>query len=305
MRNIGADVAVGDWVVPPATGNGSSTCSSAARRSCVGRRSRVPGRRPHRRRQHRRRVPVPLVRRRAEPAPSRARARAGVRQRCRPVVLLTKADLVDDPEPARRELQEVALGVPVLVSSGRTPNGLDELRRPAWCRAAPSPSSAPAVSASRRSSTRCSASSARRPRRCAATTAAGTPPWRPSCCAVPDDGGWLIDTPGIRALSLWLSGQGIERAFVDVFELMDQCRFRDCKHDREPGCAVRLAIEEGRLDPDRFDNLERLVAEEAALEEEQRANSGSPTAAAGHRPRRPSPTDPSVRRWSSAAGPDG
>ena len=86
---------------------------------------------------------------------------------------------------------------------------------------------------------------------------------------VPDDGGWLIDTPGIRALSLWLSGHGIEQAFVDVFELMDQCRFRDCKHDREPGCAVRLAIEEGRLDPERFDNLERLVAEEAALEQEQ------------------------------------
>ena len=86
---------------------------------------------------------------------------------------------------------------------------------------------------------------------------------------VPDDGGWLIDTPGIRALSLWLSGHGIEQAFVDVFELMDQCRFRDCKHDREPGCAVRLAIEEGRLDPERFENLERLVAEEAALEQEQ------------------------------------
>ena len=52
---------------------------------------------------------------------------------------------------------------------------------------------------------------------------------------------------------------------------MDQCRFRDCKHDQEPGCAVRLAIEEGRLDPERFHNLERLVAEEAALEDEQRA----------------------------------
>ena len=84
-------------------------------------------------------------------------------------------------------------------------------------------------------------------------------------------GGWVIDTPGVRALSLWHSGQGIERAFADVFELMDHCRFRDCKHDQEPGCAVREAIENGTLDPDRFDNLERLVAEEAALEAEQRA----------------------------------
>jgi ribosome biogenesis GTPase len=60
-------------------------------------------------------------------------------------------------------------------------------------------------------------------------------------------------------------------AFADVFELMDHCRFRDCKHDQEPGCAVREAIANGTLDPDRFHNLERLVAEEAALEAEQRA----------------------------------
>ena len=82
--------------------------------------------------------------------------------------------------------------------------------------------------------------------------------------------GWLIDTPGVRAVSLWLSGHGIERAFADVFDLMDRCRFRDCKHDREPGCAVRAAIEAGELDPARWASLERLVAEEQALEEEQR-----------------------------------
>ena len=81
--------------------------------------------------------------------------------------------------------------------------------------------------------------------------------------------GWLIDTPGVRAVSLWLSGRGIERAFADVFELMDHCRFRDCKHDREPGCAVQAAVEAGELDPARLASLERLVAEEAALEVEQ------------------------------------
>ena len=83
--------------------------------------------------------------------------------------------------------------------------------------------------------------------------------------------GWLIDTPGVRALSLWLSGNGIERAFADVFDLMDSCRFRDCKHDQEPGCAVQAAIADGRLDAIRLRSLERLVEEEAALEEEQRA----------------------------------
>ena len=50
---------------------------------------------------------------------------------------------------------------------------------------------------------------------------------------------------------------------------MDDCRFRDCKHDQEPGCAVQAAISAGELDPLRFASLRRLVAEEAALEEEQ------------------------------------
>ena len=47
--------------------------------------------------------------------------------------------------------------------------------------------------------------------------------------------GWLIDTPGVRAVSLWSSGTGIERAFADVFDLSERCRFRDCKHEDEPG----------------------------------------------------------------------
>jgi ribosome biogenesis GTPase len=84
-------------------------------------------------------------------------------------------------------------------------------------------------------------------------------------------GGWLIDTPGVRAVSLWLSGDGIERAFADVFDRMDHCRFRDCKHEDEPGCAVKAAIASGTLDPRRLESLKRLVAEEAALEAEQQA----------------------------------
>jgi ribosome biogenesis GTPase len=52
---------------------------------------------------------------------------------------------------------------------------------------------------------------------------------------------------------------------------MDDCRFRDCKHEDEPGCAVQVAIADGRLDPLRLASMKRLVAEELALEEEQRA----------------------------------
>jgi ribosome biogenesis GTPase len=72
-------------------------------------------------------------------------------------------------------------------------------------------------------------------------------------------------------VSLWSSGTGIERAFADVFTLSEKCRFRDCKHREEPGCAVSAAVIAGKLDPRRLDSMKRLVAEEAALEEEQKA----------------------------------
>ena len=81
-------------------------------------------------------------------------------------------------------------------------------------------------------------------------------------------GGWLCDTPGLRAVSLWISDRGLERAFRDVFDLADGCRFRDCRHIDEPGCAVRAAIDEGRLDLQRLASLRALVDEEARVEEE-------------------------------------
>jgi len=98
--------------------------------------------------------------------------------------------------------------------------------------------------------------------------------------------GWLIDTPGVRAVSLWASGHGIERAFVDVFDLADRCRFRDCKHEDEPGCAVQAAIAAGELDPRRLDAVKRLVAEEQALEEEQWAQEKALDKRGARRPRR-------------------
>lgn len=82
-------------------------------------------------------------------------------------------------------------------------------------------------------------------------------------------GAWLLDTPGLRALTLWTSDQGIERTFPDVFDLADSCRFRDCKHLDEPGCAVQAAISDGRLAVERLDAMRRLVAEEFDVEEEQ------------------------------------
>ena len=82
-------------------------------------------------------------------------------------------------------------------------------------------------------------------------------------------GAWLLDTPGLRAVTLWTSGVGIERAFRDVFALAEHCRFRNCKHMEEPECAVQQAISDGRLPAVRLESMRRLVAEEFLVEEEQ------------------------------------
>jgi len=185
-----------------------------------------------------------------------------------PVVLLTKADIVDDPEPTRRELAEVALGVPVLVASGLRSVGLDRIRayaagnRTLAFLGASGVGKSTLVNALLDDQVMDTAAVREGDQRGRHTTVAA------QLLRLQGEG-WLIDTPGVRAVSLWLSGDGIERAFADVFTLMDDCRFRDCKHDREPGCAVQAAIADGRLDPDRLASLERLVAEEAALEAEQ------------------------------------
>ena len=86
--------------------------------------------------------------------------------------------------------------------------------------------------------------------------------------ALPGDA-WLLDTPGLRAVTLWTSSNGIERAFPDVFDLAGSCRFRDCKHQDEPGCAVTEAIAAGSLPAIRLESMRRLVAEELNVEEEQ------------------------------------
>jgi ribosome biogenesis GTPase len=78
--------------------------------------------------------------------------------------------------------------------------------------------------------------------------------------------GCLIDTPGVRELGLWQAGEGIETAFDDVTALAAACRFRDCTHGGEPGCAVGTALANGALDAARFANFEKLRREGAFLD---------------------------------------
>lgn len=79
-------------------------------------------------------------------------------------------------------------------------------------------------------------------------------------------GGLILDTPGMRTLSLWDSEAGMEIMFGDIEELILKCRFHDCKHRNEPGCAVREALDTGKLDKTRWDSWLKLQKEIAHME---------------------------------------
>jgi ribosome biogenesis GTPase / thiamine phosphate phosphatase len=79
-------------------------------------------------------------------------------------------------------------------------------------------------------------------------------------------GGLLIDTPGMRELQLWGGDEGVHETFTDIEALADACKFRDCKHEAEPACAVRAALEDGRLDRARYTSFQKLQAEAASRE---------------------------------------
>ncbi len=79
-------------------------------------------------------------------------------------------------------------------------------------------------------------------------------------------GGVLVDTPGIREVGIWTDTESVADAFADIDELAEHCRFRDCGHGSEPGCAVLAAVEDGTLAQDRLDAWRALDAEAASAE---------------------------------------
>jgi ribosome biogenesis GTPase len=271
MRNIGADVAVGDFVV--VSDDGERVQEVLPRRSAFVRRASFEGNRAEAHTIAANIDVVMLLHALTSPPNQRRLERELVLawdSGARPVVVLTKTDLVDDPTTAVAALQDVAPGVDVRVASGITGDGVEVLRGYAAGNASIALLGASGVGKSTLLNALVGHS-----RQATADVREGDQRGRHTTTAselvrLPGDG-WLIDTPGVRAVSLWSSGHGIERAFADVFDLMDHCRFRDCKHDQEPGCAVTAAIEAGTLDPRRLESMQRLVAEEAVLEEEQRA----------------------------------
>lgn len=98
-------------------------------------------------------------------------------------------------------------------------------------------------------------------------------------------GGVLIDTPGLRSLGLWDAGDGLALAYEDIDTAASDCKFNDCRHQTEPGCAVRVAVDAGTIDAERFERYLTLRDEadaadtrraDIALREKKRARSGRP-----------------------------
>jgi ribosome biogenesis GTPase len=189
----------------------------------------------------------------------------------RPVVLLTKADLLEDARAHQARVEAAAPGVQVLTISSQTGLGLDEVRA---C-LPPGQTGVLVGSSGVGKSTLLNALAGqdlRRTREVRAADGRGRHTTSLRELFRLPGAGCLIDTPGLREVGLSLSGADLDQTFADLGELASHCRFRDCTHDREPGCAVRATLEAGQLDPQRFQNhlrLRREVAFDAARSDER------------------------------------
>jgi ribosome biogenesis GTPase len=181
-----------------------------------------------------------------------------------PVIVLNKADLADDLDAQLAETELVAFGVPVHPVSAETGAGVDELRRYlAGHRTVVLLGSSGVGKSSLINrflgEERFRIGDVRSDGRGRHTTT------HRELVPVPD-GGVIIDTPGLRELQLWDADEGLDQAFVDVAELIAACRFSDCQHRTEPGCAIKAALADGSLPAERWESYQKLQRELARLE---------------------------------------
>src|SRR5439155_608168 len=180
-----------------------------------------------------------------------------------PEIVLTKADRLDDPWDQAAEVEGVALGVPVHVVSAISGLGVDALR----ARLQPGATAVLLGSSGVGKSTLVNLWVGHELMTVKDTRAdddEGRHTTTHRQLIQLPGGGMIIDTPGIRELQLWDSG-GIDEAFPDVEELAGACRFNDCSHNTEPGCAVKAALASGELSADRYGSWLTLQRELRAI----------------------------------------
>jgi ribosome biogenesis GTPase / thiamine phosphate phosphatase len=181
----------------------------------------------------------------------------------RPLVILSKVDLTPDPEPIREEIAEIAPGLDVYAVSATTGAGLAALRPfvaagRTLALLGPSGAGKSTVVNALVGATVMDTQAIRR----SDGRGRHTTTYR-SLVPVPG-GGAVLDTPGLRSVGLFDSTAGLASTFSDIDELAGMCRFRDCSHGREPGCAVVDALATGQIPYRRIESWRKLRRENAA-----------------------------------------
>jgi ribosome biogenesis GTPase len=179
-----------------------------------------------------------------------------------PVIVLNKADLVDDVGPYVRETETIAQGASVIAVSVRRAESMDALR--AHLRRGRTAALLGSSGVGKSSIANALVGEAvLRTREVRASDSRGRHTSTSRQLVLLPGGGILIDTPGMRELQLWDSGDAVAGAFADIESIGEGCRFRDCRHVSEPGCAVIAAVGAGTLAAERLESYRKLQSEQA------------------------------------------
>lgn len=185
-----------------------------------------------------------------------------------PVVILNKSDLCDDVPERVEEVRAVSPGVEVVPLSAADGSGFDDLAP--WLRPGRTVALLGSSGVGKSSIiNRLVGEDVARTAEVREDDSRGRHTTTHREMVLLPSGAILIDSPGMREIQLWGSGEGLSAAFDDVESLAEECRFHDCAHESEPGCAVRGAVESGALAPDRLESYLRLRREFRHLREKQ------------------------------------